>query len=144
MQQRLITLENLTTRLASRHGRPGSVALRQLVAGVASGARSVAERRVVSAVTTAGITGWVAGYEVRDASGLIAVVDLAFPQSRLAVEIDGLAWHVTADRFQRDRTRQNRLVNAGWTVLRFTWEDVADRPEEVVASIRAALTRLAS
>jgi very-short-patch-repair endonuclease len=38
----------------------------------------------------------------------------------LVIEVDGWAYHRTPDRFQRDRERQNRLVAAGWTVLRFT------------------------
>ncbi len=38
-----------------------------------------------------------------------------------------------------DLRRQNRLVAAGWTVLRFTSADVPGRPDEVVAEIRRAL-----
>jgi hypothetical protein len=43
------------------------------------------------------------------------------------------------DRFAQDRVRQNALVLAGWTVLRFTWHDLMSRPQAVVAEIRAAL-----
>ena len=38
-----------------------------------------------------------------------AVGDLVFPAARLVVELDGRAFHATADRFARDRERQNRL-----------------------------------
>ncbi|KAA1034229.1 hypothetical protein FVA95_04710 [Pseudonocardia sp. EV170527-09] len=31
------------------------------------------------------------------------------------------------------------MVAAGWTVLRFTWSDVHDRPGETVARIRRAV-----
>ena len=31
------------------------------------------------------------------------------------------------------------LALAGYTTLRFTWEQVAERPEYVIAAIRAAL-----
>jgi very-short-patch-repair endonuclease len=55
------------------------------------------------------------------------------------IEIDGWAFHSDQERFQRDRSRQNRLVAAGWTVLRFTWSDLKDRPEAFVAAIRTAL-----
>jgi very-short-patch-repair endonuclease len=85
----------------------------------------------------------VANHEVHDATGLIGVVDIAFRAVRLAIELDGRAWHVASDRFQRDRERQNRLVNAGWTVLRFTWHDLTTDPAGVIATIRAALERLA-
>jgi very-short-patch-repair endonuclease len=68
------------------------------------------------------------------------LIDLAFPVQRVAIEVDGWAWHVTADRFIDDRRRQNALVNARWTILRFTWHDLVARPDEVVQEIRAALT----
>jgi very-short-patch-repair endonuclease len=32
------------------------------------------------------------------------------------------------------------LVNAGWTVLRFTWAQVLFKPEVVLRTIRDALT----
>jgi phosphoribosylformylglycinamidine synthase subunit PurS len=41
--------------------------------------------------------------------------------------------------FVGDLRRQNGLVLAGWTVLRFTSADVLGRPEMVVAAIRATL-----
>jgi very-short-patch-repair endonuclease len=61
---------------------------------------------------------------------------VVFASAKLVVEVDGLAFHVTPERFQRDRQRQNRLVAAGWTVLRFTWMDLTERPSYVVASVR--------
>jgi hypothetical protein len=39
-----------------------------------------------------------------------------------------------------DRRRQNRLVNAGWTVLRFTWQDTLD-PYYIPHTIRQAIAR---
>ena len=65
---------------------------------------------------------------------------MLFAAERLVVEIDGLAFH-GATRFQNDRSRQNRIVNAGYTVLRFTWADLTERPDEVVRQIRVALAR---
>ncbi|SNS06018.1 Protein of unknown function [Geodermatophilus pulveris] len=41
--------------------------------------------------------------------------------------------------FVNDLRRHNRLVAAGWTVLRFTSADVLGRPAGVVAEIRRAL-----
>lgn len=64
---------------------------------------------------------------------------MVFEEQRLVVEIDGWAYHSTPDRFQGDRTRQNRIVAAGWDVLRFTWRDVTERPGYVIATIRATL-----
>jgi hypothetical protein len=47
--------------------------------------------------------------------------------------------HSGADRFRADRRRQNALVLAGWTVLRFTWDDLVHRPAHVLTEIREAL-----
>jgi very-short-patch-repair endonuclease len=38
-----------------------------------------------------------------------------------------------------DLARQNRLVTLGWTVLRFTWEQVVRRPGDVAATLRSVL-----
>lgn len=67
---------------------------------------------------------------------LIAVVDVAFAATRIALEVDGMAPHVDVERFRHDRSRQNDLVAFGWTVLRFTWADLTERPGYVVAMIR--------
>lgn len=55
--------------------------------------------------------------------------------------IGGWAWHMTPERFVRDKRRQNAVVNGGWHVLRFSWHDLDGRPEEVVAEVRTALTQ---
>jgi very-short-patch-repair endonuclease len=66
--------------------------------------------------------------------------DLAWPDRKVMVEFDG---DVHRDRrvFVEDLRRQNALVAAGWTVLRFSSADVLGRPDEVVAQILRALGR---
>ena len=66
-------------------------------------------------------------HEVWAAGRFVARIDAAYPELKLAIEVDGFEHHSTPDAFQRDRTRQNRLVALGWTVLRFTWADVVKR-----------------
>jgi very-short-patch-repair endonuclease len=87
----------------------------------------------------AGLTGWRCGYRVDRYE-----LDLAFPAERIAIEVDGWAWHSDVERFRHDRRRQNALVLAGWIVLRFTWHDLTGRPEAVVAEIRLALGQSAA
>jgi len=76
---------------------------------------------------------------LRDDGELAAVVDVAFAERRIALEVDGLAFHTDPEQFQRDRTRQNWLVNHGWAVLRFTWDDLTQRRRRVLRTIREAL-----
>jgi very-short-patch-repair endonuclease len=64
--------------------------------------------------------------------------------ARIAIEIDGWAWHTDVQRFRTDRRKGNALVRAGWTVLRFTWHDLTNRPDYVISEIRAALLRTAA
>jgi hypothetical protein len=129
---------DLARRVRDQAGGRGVERVRRLqVAG--AGARSAAERLAMSLLRSVGITGWVGNAEIYDRSGLIGVGDIVFGAARVVVEIDGWAYHSDRERFQRDRTRQNRLVAAGWTVLRFTWDDLTKRPDHVLATIQAAL-----
>ena len=129
-------------RVRAHAGRGGAPRLARLIQAAGGGARSAAERRMLTLLRDARLTGWVANAEIRDASGRIGFGDIVFGAARLVIEIDGFAFHSDPERFQRDRTRQNRLVGAGWTVLRFTWRDLPDRPGDVIRTIRATLQRL--
>jgi very-short-patch-repair endonuclease len=66
-------------------------------------------------------------------------LDFLWPDRRLVVEVDGWAAHRTRIAFQRDRTTTNALLLDGYLVLRFTWEDLTQRPARVAAQIREAL-----
>ncbi len=66
-------------------------------------------------------------------------VDVLFEQARLVIELDSRRHHSVLSDHARDRRRDNRLMAAGWRVLRFTWEDLTERPAEVIAQVRAAL-----
>ena len=125
-------------RLAWVSGRPQ---LERICVELDSGTRSDAERRLRDLLHESGIGGWVSGLEV-PAGGRTYHVDFGFAEERLAVEVDGHAFHSDPRAFQVDRQRQNDLVAAGWTPLRFTWDDIVHRPEEVVVRIRAMLMQL--
>jgi Protein of unknown function (DUF559) len=142
LQKSWISYDELTLRVQLAVGRRGVEQLVRVVRALGSGAHSDSERRLVTGLSKQGVLGWSCNLEVSDMSGLVGLVDIAFPTIKLAIELDGRAWHVDRDRFQHDRTRQNRLVAAGWTVLRFTWEDVKYRLESVLADICAAVARL--
>jgi very-short-patch-repair endonuclease len=109
-----------------------------LLIAAADRADSVAERVIVRLLRAAGISGWVLGHPHGP-----YVIDLAFPEARVAVEIDGWAWHVDQDRFANDRRKGNALVRAGWVLLRFTWHDLTGAPRSVVEQIVAAIAAAA-
>lgn len=64
--------------------------------------------------------------------------DLADPFHAIAIEADSWAHHAGKAEHDADCRRYNALVVAGWTVLRFTWEQVMFSPHEVVNVVRAA------
>lgn len=65
--------------------------------------------------------------------------DAAYPEHRLAIEWDSIRWHTQLDAFQRDRERDRAATIHDWRILRFTWKDVSEHPERVVATVRTAL-----
>lgn len=65
--------------------------------------------------------------------------DLADPFRAVAIEADSWAFHAGRDEHDADCRRYNELVVGGWTVLRFTWEQVMFAAHEVVRVVRAAL-----
>ncbi len=101
---------------------------------------SAAERLCHRLLRRAGITGWEANLPLV-VDGSLYYLDIAFRSLRLAVEIDGRLHEDDLGVFENDRWRQNALVLAGWTVLRFTWAMLRDHPDVVVDAIRAATTK---
>jgi len=67
--------------------------------------------------------------------------DFLWREARLVVETDGRQSHGTASAFERDRRRDQRLQLAGWKVVRCTWRQVTNEPEELSDILRALLTR---
>ena len=65
----------------------------------------------------------------------LARVDLYYPAHRLAIEYDG-GTHRSS--LISDNRRQNRLLNAGYRLLRFTFADIRDTPTAVVDQVRHA------
>ena len=132
--QRRADLPSLWAAHLRNKGRYGSPAARLLLQAADDGTRSAAERLFARLLDQAGITGWkanqvVAGYEV----------DFVFRGPKLAVEIDGLAFHSDPEAFNRDRKKQNAIALAGWQVLRFTWIDLTEYPDRVIAEIKRAI-----
>jgi very-short-patch-repair endonuclease len=76
---------------------------------------------------------------IKVAGRTIARVDFFWPTAKLIVEVDGLAKYGEPGALQAEKARQNLLVEAGYTVLRFTWADITQRPDRVVAAVRRAL-----
>ena len=57
--------------------------------------------------------------------------DLVWRQQRIIIELDGRRFHRTRQAFERDRRNDQRLMAAGWRVLRITWKQLKNEPERI-------------
>ncbi|GAB3132429.1 hypothetical protein GCM10027289_20470 [Tsukamurella serpentis] len=71
------------------------------------------------------------------------LIDFAFPEARLAVEINGWAYHRSRARWMNDQNKQNALTSAGWSVLNFSWHHLTADPEGVIGEVVHILQRAA-
>jgi very-short-patch-repair endonuclease len=120
-------------------GIAGELIERRLLTG--GGDQSELETRFDRIVRRYDLPPAILQHEVWQAGRFVARIDAAYPDLKLAIEVDGYEHHSSPEAFQRDRTRQNRLVALGWTVLRFTWADIVRRPAAVAQAIREAIAR---
>jgi hypothetical protein len=58
---------------------------------------------------------------------IIARADCGFPPLAFGTEVDGFESHGTPDGLQYDLNRQNRVLDTGFTLRRFTYDDVDRR-----------------
>ncbi|NIK59942.1 DUF559 domain-containing protein [Kribbella shirazensis] len=85
----------------------------------ASALESVLRARVLEA----GCRGFVPQLVIAD-DDFFARVDLGHPELRIVLEADSFAYHASREALRRDCRRYVNLAMRGWTLLRFSWEDV--------------------
>ncbi len=98
-------------------------------------------RLVGRLLVDAGLPEPVYEYRILDRSGaLVAQVDLAYPEAKVAIELDSIAWHFNRASFHHGRARWNAITRERWTPLAFTWSMYADTPEDLIAAVQSQLT----
>jgi predicted transcriptional regulator of viral defense system len=125
----------------ARRGRPGIQRMRRVISEHAHREEitdSDFELLTLALMREAGLPEPELHLRVFDGDRFVAEVDLGYPLLKIAIELDG-SIHLDEAVRERDLPRQNDLILLGWTVLRFTWKRFTERPDLVVAEIRAAL-----
>ena len=94
------------------------------------------------------LAGWDLQVRIGDADGFFAQVDFLFRAHRTIVEVDGRVkysdpWGKPADVLWEEKQREDRLRDAGYEVVRVTWEQLIAHPERVVERMLAAFARAA-
>lgn len=142
LRSRATSIDRLLRRffeLAAR-GRPGIASLRSLLVErdpSLAPAESDLETLLAKILRRGGLPAPVRQFEVVVA-GQRFRLDAAYPELMIFIEGDGFGVHTMRGAFERDRSRQNLLVVAGWLPLRFTWQRLCRSPEGVVREVRAA------
>jgi hypothetical protein len=122
---------------AAPRARTGAAALREVLARRPAGApptESDAETLFLQLVRAGGHPEPRRQYAVVS-GGLMVRLDFAWPPTWQAAEIDGARFH-GEDVRGRDLRRQNAVIFGGWSLRRFTWQDVALYPDYVARVLR--------
>ena len=123
----------------SRRGRTGCGAFRDALderCGDDPVPLSAWSRMMVDLLLDAGLDRPAMEYRICGSGGeFVAQVDLAYPECRVAIELDSKRWHLNSVSFERDPRRRNALTVVGWTVLTFTWSDYTKRPGQVCTTV---------
>jgi very-short-patch-repair endonuclease len=122
--------------LSRRHNWPGTGNLRRVIHGDEPVRLSRLESSFIAAVRGARLplprTNVPAGGRY---------VDCRWPEQRLTVELDGYRYHGTRHAWELDRQREREARSRGDDFRRYTWLDVVENPEPMLADLRALLNR---
>lgn len=116
--------------VADRARGPGSPRMRRLASEASELAANPFESTLRAICLTVPGLSMRPQVSVRDGS-FSARADLADETLRIICEADSFAWHGSRSALASDARRYNRMVIAGWIVLRFSYEDVMFHPDEV-------------
>ncbi len=137
LHRRITGIEQLKLWVDTHPGYHGIRQLRRAVELANPAAESPMETRLRLLLMSNGLPRPVVQMSLYDGTGaFIARPDLYYPRDRLAIEYDG-ATHRTS--LAADNRRQNRLLEAGYRLLRFTAGDILRTPASVVGQVQRAL-----
>jgi len=114
-------------------GAHGSATAGRLLSAAADRSSASAERRLARLLCEAGLRGWR-----RRVPAHCGLPGVEFPLERVAVGVHGWAGHPPGVSLRAGEPGP-RGPAAGWTGLRFGWDDLTHRPDRVLGEIRSAL-----
>lgn len=125
---RVSAVRQESARRGMHPGRRELVALLDLVAG---GCESELEIWGVLSLLPGppDVPAYVQQHRVRLADGRRTRLDAAYVQAKVAVELDGAAFHGSRSARERDIRRDSALAAEGWVVLRFSYARLIEDPE---------------
>jgi hypothetical protein len=138
VQQRRCSVELLAAELAEPR-LPGSALVRQVLAEVDLGIRSVAEGDLMDLIRRSTLPQPLYNPSLYVGRELLAVPDAWWPAASVAAEADSVEWHLSPDDWRRTTQRHDRMTAAGIAVLHFQPSQIRQEPAEVVKRIAGAI-----
>jgi len=133
--------------LAEAAGRPGVRQARRILELADARSESVGESRLRWTLHSAGVEVPSLAVAVETWRGTVWV-DAGWPDLKVGIEFDGAVKYSGGEygdpreRLLTEKRRHDALTEAGWTILRVTWDDLSD-PGRLVARIVGALAEAA-
>jgi hypothetical protein len=117
-----------------------SALLRQVLAEVAQGVRSVTEAEFLDLIKRSRLPVPLLNASVCTADGaLIAIPDAWWPEAGVAAEVDSREWHLRPADWERTLRRHAQMSRHGIIVLHFTPRQIRAEPAQVTTAIADAL-----
>ena len=137
---RILDLAAVNELLLRARGRRGARALRRAIAAYRpSTQKSELERRFRELIERTADIPHPSFNALTQAETGAHEVDALWQQHRLAVQLDGFAFHHTRRDKERDAATDADLELAGYQVLRLTWDDVTINAERTLRRLRRRL-----
>jgi hypothetical protein len=138
LHRKLVRLGELRQRLDRDSGKRGVRRGREVLELAEPLSESPMESRLRMVLVLGGLPRPEAQVTLRDGLRFLGRADLYYPEARLCIEYDGSTHR---ESLESDDLRQNRLVSAGYKLLRYTAPQVYSHPGEIVAEVRGLLGR---
>ena len=149
LNEKRMTFETLTDTLQRLYhpNRPGSRTMLAVLQSRPSWRRALQsdlEVRVIQEIARQGLTPPVPQCPMTLPGGRDIVIDFAWPEMKLAVEVDHPAWHDGKLDSHADKGRDRKLTTIGWTSTRITEIDVNGGLRDAVTDISRIIERLSN
>lgn len=131
-----VTVEELAAAAGALPGRRQVAHVQRLLGWCDPEAGSVLESVMRYRMHEGGIVGFQTQRVISRRGRHVLRTDFLFEAERVVVEVDGSRWHPDGN---HDRGKDNQLVAVGWAVMRFTWSEVVNDHDTVLALVRDAL-----
>ena len=133
-----LTVPDVQAAVERHPGQRGIKQARTTIALMDPGAESPGETRLRLSIVKAGFPRPVSQHPIYNEFGvLIGVVDLAWPDLKIAVEYEG-RHHMDPDQIRKDIARIEEMIEMGWLVIRVTSRDPSGVVLRRVAYARAS------